>query len=394
MSSSTGPIVHANQAQAASQRRGGRVAQTAPTVNSPAVAVHVLDASELCGDLEQQWQTLRQSNPQFASPYFDANFIKAVAKVRQDVRIIMVEESGVPVCFLPIQENSKGRSVPAGGRLNDYHGVLGKPEHSVSHFKKILKAAGLKSYAFHALVPSADEKIKPFAFRQVRTHHLDLSDGWQSYRKWVRKHSSTVKRQGQKTRNLEKDFGPIRVEFDCPQGDVLERLIELKRAKYQRSKTFDILSVDWAANLLRELHNVKQPNFQGILQAMWAGDELVCVHFGMMTDEILHYWFPIYDYQFSRYSPGTEMMMRVAEHAANRGVKKLDLGYGDDQWKFKFCNGNQAVINGQINFNSIELMLAQKRYELRNRLKQIPLKPHLKTVLRTVFPGFGNWNFR
>lgn len=393
MSSSSGPYLHPNQSQAAPQCGGGRPVQTSAVVKS-SVAVHVLLAGELCGDLEQHWQSLRQSDPYFASPYFDADFIRAVAKVRQDVRIIMVEEDGVPVCFLPIQENAKGRAVPAGGRLNDYHGVLGKPEHSVRHFKKILKSAQLKSYAFHALVPATDEKIRPFAFRDLRTHHLDLSNGWDWYRKWVHKHSSTVKRQGQKTRSLEKDFGPIRFEFDCPHGDVLERLIELKRAKYQRSKTFDILSVDWAANLLRELHLVKRPNFQGILQAMWAGDELVCVHFGMMTDDILHYWFPIYDYKFSRYSPGTEMMMRVAENAASRGIKKLDLGYGDDQWKFKFCNGNQAVVNGQINFNSFELMLAQKRYELRNHLKQIPLKPLVKTVLRTVCPGFGNWNFR
>lgn len=353
-----------------------------------------MKAHQLCGELEEHWQTLRQCNPYFASPYFDPHFIKAVAKVRDDVRIVMVVEDGKPVCFLPIQENSKGRAVPAGGRLNDYHGVLGKPADTAAHFQKIIKAADVKSYAFHALVPPETEKLEPYAFRTLRTHHLDLSDGWEAYRKWVRKHSSTVKRQGQKTRNLEKEVGPIRFEFDCSDGEVLERLIELKRAKYQRSKTFDILSVEWAANLLRELHNAKHPNFQGILQAMWAGDELVCVHFGMMTDEILHYWFPIYDYHYSRYSPGTEMMLQVAQEASRRGIKKLDLGYGDDAYKFKFCNGNEAVINGQINFNSFELMIAQKRYELRTKLKQIPMKPLAKTVLRSVFPGFGNWNFK
>lgn len=389
MTSSSGPLIHPNQTAQTCVSSG-----TSQSASSAACSVHVLAAHELCGDLDQQWQLLRKTNPYFASPYFDSNFIRAVAKVRQDVRIIMVEESGVPVCFLPIQENSRGRSVPAGGRLNDYHGILGKPQHSVTHFKKILKAADLKSYSFHAMVPPADEKIERFAFRHIRTHHLDLSNGWPSYRKWVRKHSSTVKRQGQKTRNLERDFGPIRFQFDCDDGEILERLIELKRAKYQRSRTFDILSVDWTANLLRELHNVRQPNFRGILQGMWAGDELVCVHFGMMTNDILHYWFPIYDYQFSRYSPGTEMMMRVAEDAADAGIKTLDLGYGDDAWKFKFCNGNQSVINGQINFNSLEFKLAQKRYQLRTKLKDIPLKPLAKTVLRSVFPGFGNWNFK
>jgi len=394
MSSPTGQIVHSDRSPTAHSLISGGTSTPPISTDSTSSEVHVLDADQLCGKLEERWQDLRNCNPYFASPYFDPHFIKAVAKVRDDVRIVMVVEDGTPVCFLPIQENSKGRAVPTGGRLNDYHGVLGKPADTASHLKKIIKSAGLKSYAFHALVPPENENLEAYSFRKLRTHHLDLSNGWEAYRKWVRKHSSTVKRQGQKTRNLEKEIGPIRFEFDCADGEVLERLIELKRAKYQRSKTFDILSVEWAADLLRELHNAKHPNFQGILQAMWAGDELICVHFGMMTDEILHYWFPIYDHRFSRYSPGTEMMLKVAEEAAARGIKKLDLGYGDDAYKFKFCNGNEAVINGQMNFSSLELIIAQKRYELRTKLKQIPMKPLAKTVLRSVFPGFGNWNFK
>ena len=348
----------------------------------------------MCGEVEDLWQSFRSNDKCFASPYFDPAFVKAVARVRDDVRIIMVTEAGKPIGFLPIQKNAKGRAVPAGGRLNDYHGLIAKRMDQAAQFKKIFKAADLKSYAFHALVPPSTEEVKDYSFVRQRTHHLDLSDGWDAYRKWVRKHSSTVKRQGQKTRNLEKEVGPIRFEFDCADSSILEKLIDLKRAKYQRTKTFDILSVEWAANLLRQLHNVKLPNFQGILQAMWAGDELICVHFGMMTDEILHYWFPIYDFKYSRYSPGTEMMMRVAEEGAERGIKKLDLGYGDDPWKFKFCNGNEAVLRGQVTFNPLEFEIARRRYELRTKLKQMPMKPVVKAVLRSVFPGFGNWNFK
>lgn len=155
-----------------------------------------MEAQQLCGEREQQWQALRKFNTHFSSPYFDPSFIKAVAKVRDSVRIVMVVEDDRPVCFLPIQENSKGRSVPAGGRLNDYHGVLGKPKDVAAHFKKIFKAAGVKSYAFHALVVPETENLAPYSFRTIQTHHLDLSNSWQAYRKLVRKHSSTVKRQG------------------------------------------------------------------------------------------------------------------------------------------------------------------------------------------------------
>ena len=368
-------------------------AAAAPQVKDPTIDVQLISTDELCGELADRWNVLRQSDDHLTSPYFDINFFKAVAKVRGDVQVAMFLEDDEIVGFLPFQLNSNGRAVPAGGRLNDYHGIIGATNDIDSHFKELFQNSDLKSFAFHALT-STSKDYEPHLFREIQAHHLDLSMGWEGYRKWVRKHSSTVKRQGQKTRNLEKAVGPIRFEFDSHQGDILERLIELKRAKYQRSNTFDILSVQWAADLLRELQNVKQPNFQGILQTMWAGDELICIHFGMLTDKTLHYWFPIFDNQYARYSPGTEMMMRVAEECCERGIEKIDLGYGDDPWKFKFSNGNTQVRNGQVNFSPLELKLARTRYVVRHKLKEIPMKPLAKSLLRKVFPGFGQWNFR
>ena len=88
------------------------------------------------------------------------------------------------------------------------------------------------------------------------------------------------------------------------------------------------------------------------------------------------------------------MMMRVAEECCEQGIEKLDLGYGDDPWKFKFCNGNTQVLYGQVNFNPIELKVARTRYVVRHKLKQMPMKPLAKSLLRKVFPSFGQWNFR
>jgi len=241
---------------------------------------------------------------------------------------------------------------------------------------------------------SSESWLEPFRFHDHESHYLDLSDGWEAYRKWVRKHSSTVKRQGQKTRALEREVGPIRFELDCDQDEVLEKLIQLKRQRYQRSATFDILSVQWAADLLREIHRIRQSDFQGLLSAYWAGDQLIGVHFGMLTDSTLHYWFPVYAPAYQRYSPGTEMLMLSAEHACQLGKKKLDLGYGDDDYKFKFCNGHEKVACGVIDFNPLSRKIESARYELRTRLKGVPMKPMAKRMLRAVFPGFGKWNFR
>lgn len=355
------------------------------------IDVQVFGPDSLCGPVEEKWNQIRTCDPVFKSPYFDIKFTKAVARVRNDVRIAVAQNEGEIVGILPFQENKPGHAVPVGGMLNDWHGIMGNQSPAV--LKKMLREANLKSFKFHA-INAADDALKKYYFREFKSHYLDLSDGWDAYRKWVFKNSSTVKRQGQKTRAMGRQVGEVRFEFASEESAQLETLIELKRARYQNSNTFDILGVDWAANLLRELHQVRDPNFRGILSVLWAGDQLIGAHFGMLTKETLHYWFPVYDPAFHRYSPGTEMLMRSAENACQLGVKKLDLGYGDDSYKFKFCNASEPVAFGLANFNSLSRAVAKQQYTIRNQLKQIPMKPLVKSVLRKVYPRFGGWNFR
>ena len=366
---------------------------TSTELASPAapVDIQVVEPASLSGAILEDWNRIRKSKSVFASPYFDVEFTKAVGRVRDDVRIAIAESDGTIVGILPFQENRPGHAVPVGGMLNDWHGVMGNQSPEV--LEKILKSANLSSFKFHA-IDNSNADLKKFYFREFEAHHLDLSEGWEAYRKWAFKNSSTIKRQGQKTRGLGREIGEVRFEFESEDPVLLERLIELKRTRYQNSNTFDILGVPWASELLREIHRIREPNFRGVLSVLWAGDELIGCHFGMLTDGILHYWFPVYDPKYHRYSPGTEMLMRSAECACNLGIKKLDLGYGDDDYKFKFCNAHEPVAFGLANFNSFSRMIAKQRYTFRNQLKQIPMKPLAKRILRKLYPRFGGWNFR
>ena len=358
---------------------------------SAPVDVQLLGPDSLSGYVEEKWSAIRNANPVFKSPYFDIKFTKAVARVRNDVRIAIAQVGEEIVSILPFQENKPGHAVPVGGLLNDWHGMMGKQDPDI--LQQIMKAADLRSFKFHA-INAKEDSLKKYYFREFDSHYLDLSCGWEEYRKWVHKNSSAVKRQGQKTRALARNVGELRFEFESESANQLERLIELKRARYNNSNTFDILGVTWASNLLRELHQVRDPNFRGVLSILWAGDQLVGAHFGMLTDETLHYWFPVYAPAFHKYSPGTEMLMQSAQHACEIGIKKLDLGYGDDAYKYRFCNASEPVAFGMANFSPFSRVVAKYRYSFRNQLKQIPMKPLVKRILRKLYPRFGGWNFR
>jgi len=369
------------------------------SVGSKSAEIEIVDASQLCGEIALRWSMLRANNPSLTSPYFDIEFTKAVARVRDDVEIaILKNENDEITAFMPFQRIGEFHAVPVGGRLNDVHGLISLDlNNQAETIRRIMKKAGIKTFDFHALNLEGvkqDSNLSKYVFTELDTHFIDLEAGWAAYQGWYRKHSSTVRRQGQKTRALEREIGPLRFVFDCDNDEILEQLIELKRAKYHRSKTFDILSVDWAADLLREISAVETPGFKGHLSAVFAGDRLMAVHFGMLTDDVLHYWFPVFDQGYSKYSPGTELILQVAKEACERGITKVDFGYGDDPYKFKFCNGHEKVCCGRIGFSNWGFHVAKKRYEIRQKLKGIPMKSWTKAALRKVFPGFGQWNFR
>lgn len=355
--------------------------------------VETIPACDLSGEIAQTWNQLRATHQLQQSPYFDIAFTQAVASVRDDVEIAVIRDRNSIVGFYPFQRTSANHAEPVGGRLNDAQGLIGGSKLTPAELLSGLKEIDIKSAAFHASA-KPNGPFEKFEFCEFEAHHIDLSMGWQEFLRWAKKNSSTIKRHGQKSRALEREHGRIRFEFENDSEAALEKLIELKRSKYQRTKTFDILSVQWASNLLRTIHKVRSGNFSGILSTMYIGDRFVAGHFGMVTDQLLHYWFPTFDPEFSRFSPGTELLLRVAEECCNRGIVKLDLGYGDDAYKFKFCNSTDRASCGLITSSNIGFEAAKARYFWRRRLKGIPLKPSLKRVLRKVYPDFGGWNFK
>ena len=357
--------------------------------------VEVLPAAKLTADHLAAWKSLLpNSGP--VSPYLMPEFTQAVAAVRSDAMVgLFRDQSGDLVGLLPFQTDGKGRGEPAGGRLNDVQRILFRPDFSPRQIQatELLSQIGLNTYSFHS-APSKAPLFRQAQFCELDSHYLDLSVGWKSYLGWAEKNSSTIRRHGQKRRALERDLGPIRFEFHTLDRSVLDQLVAWKRRKYQRTKTFDILSVDWTVDLLREIHQAEHRSFQGLLSALWAGDQLVAAHMGMLTPSVLHYWFPVFDPQFAKYSPGTELLLNVTREACEQGVERLDLGYGDDPYKFRFANAHEKMSCGLVTSNSWHFRIAKAKYFARQSLKQIPLKGTVKRVLRAIYPGFGGWNFR
>ena len=86
----------------------------------------------------------------------------------------------------------------------------------------------------------------------------------------------------------------------------------------------------------------------GLALAIVKGDQLVAAHFGIRSRRVLHWWFPAYDPELGKYSPGAQLLLELAREAAARGVERIDLGEGDESYKLSFMTGATALAVGSV----------------------------------------------
>ena len=91
------------------------------------VGYRLIALNELDAALVEAWRSIQRVEERLESPYFCPEFTRLVGSVRDDVRIVVIENDGRPVGFFPHQRAPWGRGKPVGGPLSDYHGVIAAP---------------------------------------------------------------------------------------------------------------------------------------------------------------------------------------------------------------------------------------------------------------------------
>lgn len=353
--------------------------------------VEVIPACELTQDLIERWESFRGSEPRLRSPFFSSRFTRVVGQVRPNAKVAIFSNEGQVSGFLPFESASRKTIEPIGKAFNDAHGLICEPTNPIGYCDAVA-AIGVKAYRFHAMAGTgiSDDRYilghKPAFLADLEAH----PEGYATFLESTR---ATIEKQRRKTKKMIKDLGPMRLELDCRDEVALQRLIELKREQYQRTFIFDILGVPWAKQMLRTLWEETHEPCRGLLSVLYAGDTMVAAHYGMIEDDWLHYWFPVYDTKYHVYSPGTAMFLEIARQAQARGVKKIDLGYGDQPYKHKFVDIITQMPYGCATACPITRVRERMRLSMLAGAKRLPGKPLLKRLVRSVWPKFGRAQF-
>lgn len=307
------------------------------------MVVRVLPLSRLADADARAWGELQQRDAALASPFFRPEFAAIVASVREDAGLAVVDHDAGRA-YLPFQR-SRRRGLPIGGRLSDYHGLVG-PAGSDVDLTAVVRAAGLRVLEFDA-VPATQRPFAELARGRKRSWQLDLRGGFAAYADERRRAGSEqladVERQ---RRRLESEVGALTFASHVNDRHVLKTLLAWKSGQYRRTGALDIFRFPWVLDVVERVHRSEGEAFSGMLSALFAGDTLVAAHLGMRSRSAWHYWLPAYDTAYSRYSPGLVLLVEMAASAPALGLDTIDLGKGDALYKHRLATAPVDVLQG------------------------------------------------
>jgi CelD/BcsL family acetyltransferase involved in cellulose biosynthesis len=88
-----------------------------------------------------------------------------------------------------------------------------------------------------------------------------------------------------------------------------------------------------------------------VLSVLMADGKPVAMNMGMRSHSTLEIWFPTYDPQFSGYSPGRILLLRLAQSARAEGLATLELGRSGALYKQRLMNGERAQAVGCVSLH-------------------------------------------
>ncbi len=314
------------------------------------------------------WRRLQASDPDLDSPYLTPEFVRLVAALRPGVTVAIAERDGQPVAFLPFERRG-GVGRPVAGAVNDCQAVIAAPGWRWDP-RALLRAGGLGVLDFTGLRGS-QTALAPFHRTVAPSHIVDLSRGYAAYAEERR----TAASLGARAKQAERHLGPLRFTMHDADPVMLRRVLAWKSEQYRRSHIPDAFSRPWVVTLLERIQATQEPGFAGVLSTLHAGDRLIAGHMGMRSTGTLHYWFPAYDTQVAKASPGLLLFAAMCRDAARHGIKRIELGPGDEPYKLRLANAAIPVAQGFIGGFSLPALLRRGRYGVESAAARLPLGP-------------------
>lgn len=335
----------------------------------------------------EQWNAYVGAEPSRHSPYYQLGFFDALVGVGRPIEVLVAEDDTGVLAFLPFEQRGR-HTLPAGGGMNDYQGPICRPG-SAPDPVAMIRQGGLRRFQYNHLYPADLEGWSRFNIKTMISPQQCVVGGAEGY-------AGRLQSSGQKGefkasqrlgRKLAREVGELCFSLDDRDPETLEQLMRWKSQQYRETGAPDGFKDGWRRELLRNLLQSRDPSFRGLLASLRAGDVLVAAHYYLQSGKILHSWFPTYDSEYARYSPGRVLAVTALDAMAELGVEVMDMGKGDAMYKLRSMTQSVEVAEGVVDPVFARVCLRRIRHDLIAWLKQTRLFGYLKTWKRHLKGG-------
>lgn len=342
------------------------------------------------GDYERaRWRELQKADPSLDNPFLSVEFALAMDRLRDYVRVAVVhDETGISGYF-PYERHSFSIGKPLGGFLTTCHGLIAAPGLELDA-RALLRACKLSVFDFDHLV-AGQPTFAPHETDVRPAPVMDFTQGFDAWVEQVKTNSpKNLKTVRYKERKFGREHGGLRFEWASADPEVLRTLLAWKSDQYRRTGRVDRFAQPWIVELIDLMHAERSADFSGVLTMLYAGDVPVAGHFGLRTATTLVGWFPAYDTEYARYSPGIVHHMQMAEAAAADGLHMVDMGKGGKEYKDWLKSGVLYVAEGRVSRPSATAAVHWMGRTPFNKARTIVMdRPSLYRAADRVLKGFG-----
>lgn len=346
--------------------------------------ITIIPGRELGSDLAATWTALQRANPALSSAFFHPEFTRCVASVKPNVEIAVVEDGATIAAIFPFERIYRSLGEPVGGLLSDYHGLVSAGGVNADFARlDLLRACKLIAWDFSRL-PASQSRFHGQTHALVASPQIELADGYEAYAEAKRAcGSNLIDRSAYLARRLAREIGPLRYVAHETDHRILDQVLSWKSAQYERTGKPDIFRASWTRALIGAIHDAQAEDFGGVLSTLYAGDQLIAGHFGMRSRDSWHYWLPSYSREYSKYSPGLILILKMAESAAQFGVRMIDLGAGMSQHKARLATGSVMLSAGSLELSTWRSMRRNVQRNIAAGVRNTPLEAPARALVRS-----------
>lgn len=295
------------------------------------------------------WHEFQAADMDLQNPFVSPEFAFAVGHVRADARVVVVEDGQEVVGFLPCSLGALGWARPIAPGFCDLQAFVHRPGLSWSP-GAVLGAAGLRCWRYdHLLRAQASGTSAPAtpSTDTAQSWIIDLGDGWDGYVRWAKaERARYLNWLERKQRRFHRDHPRVSFSYARHDPDGLGALMTLKSAQCRRMGWVDLFSVPWVRELVERLAGTTTAALSGGLSALRVDDRVVAADFSLRSGSVYAGWLIAYDNELASSSPGAVRWRHLIEAAAADGMRRIDLGKGEDDFKRRFCSGSVPLAEG------------------------------------------------